>query len=141
MLATFIPRRLSPGEIVLVGSLGLVPREGWMYPPYMEEKCPGLPAVDALAKCAQAFGTAETFPKGRLITYPADWGTRSKDLVENAGLPLAAIAGGSEGAMIAETQECLCCQNNHMLMMFWAHGIGSTPSSSSIGWNCQLLSG
>ena len=88
------PKAVESGEIIPVGPLGLKPREGWVYPPYMEEKCPGLPAADALIKCAQAFGSAETFPKGRLITYPADWGTRSKDLVENAGLPLAAIAGG-----------------------------------------------
>ncbi|CAN0507517.1 unnamed protein product, partial [Discosporangium mesarthrocarpum] len=96
------PKAVKSGEIVEVGPLGLSPREGWMYPTYMKDKCPGLPAADALIKCAQAFGSAETFPKGRLITYPADWGTRSKDLVNNAGLPLAPVAGGSEGAMIAE---------------------------------------
>ena len=113
------PKAVEAGEIVQVGSLGLSPREGWVYPPYMEEKCPGLPAADALIKCAQAFGTAETFPKGRLITYPADWGTRSKELVENAGLPFAAIAGGSEGAMIAELKSAYAAKQP-MLMMFWA---------------------
>lgn len=113
------PKAVEAGEIIQVGPLGLQPREGWIYPPYMEEKCPGLPAADALIKCAQAFGTAETFPKGRLITYPADWGTRSKDLVENAGLPLAAIAGGSEGAMIAELKSAYAAKQP-MLMMFWA---------------------
>ena len=80
---------------------------------------PGLPAADALVKCAQAFGTAETFPKGRLVTYPADWGTRSKDLVNNAGLPLAPIAGGSEGAMIAELKSAYAAKQP-ILMMFWA---------------------
>ena len=113
------PKKVESGEIIEVGPLGLAPREGWIYPPYMEEKCPGLPAADALIKCAQAFGTAETFPKGRLITYPADWGTRSKDLVENAGLPLAAVAGGSEGAMIAELKSAYAAKQP-MLMMFWA---------------------
>ncbi len=113
------PKAVEAGDIIQVGPLGLSPREGWIYPPYMEEKCPGLPAADALIKCAQAFGTAETFPKGRLITYPADWGTRSKDLVANAGLPLAAIAGGSEGAMIAELKSAYASKQP-MLMMFWA---------------------
>lgn len=65
----------------------------------MEELCPGLPSYQALYDCAQAFATAETFPKGRLITYPADWSTRSKDLVAAIDLPFAPIAGGSEGAM------------------------------------------
>ena len=112
------PKAVEAGDIVQVGPLGLEPREGWIYPPYMEEACPGLPAADALIKCAQAFGTAETFPKGRLITYPADWGTRSKDLVANAGLPLQAIAGGSEGAMIAELKSAYAAKEP-ILMMFW----------------------
>ncbi len=113
------PKAVEAGDIIQVGPLGLQPREGWIYPPYMEEKCPGLPAADALIKCAQAFGTAETFPNGRLITYPADWGTRSKDLVTNAGLPLAPVAGGSEGAMIAELKSAYAAKQP-MLMMFWA---------------------
>ncbi len=113
------PDAVESGKIVQVGPLGLEPREGWMYPAYMEEKCPGLPAAQALIDCAQAFGTAETFPKGRLITYPADWGTRSKDLVENAGLPFQAIAGGSEGAMIAELKSAYAAKAPS-LMMFWA---------------------
>ncbi len=113
------PKAVESGDIVEVGPLGLAPKEGWMYPAYMAEKCPGLPAADALMKCAQAFGTPETFPKGRLITYPADWGTRSKDLVTNAGLPLAPIAGGSEGAMIAELKSAYAAKAP-MLMMFWA---------------------
>ncbi|MEO0618421.1 MAG: ABC transporter substrate-binding protein [Pseudomonadota bacterium] len=113
------PKAVEKGDIIKVGSLGLKPREGWMYPSYMKEKCPGLPAADALVKCAQAFGTAETFPKGRLITYPADWGTRSKDLVTNAALPFQPVAGGSEGAMIAELKSAYAAKQP-MLMMFWA---------------------
>ena len=72
---------IASGDILLVGELGLSPQEGWIYPPYMEEKCPGLPNYMALYECAMAFGRADTFPKGRLITYPADWGTRSRDVV------------------------------------------------------------
>ena len=112
-------KAVADGDIVIMGSLGLEPREGWMYPAYMTEKCPGLPAVDALIKCAQVFGTAETFPNGRLITYPADWGTRSKDLVANAGLPFQTVAGGSEGAMIAELKAATAAKQP-MLMMFWS---------------------
>ncbi|MBL9053009.1 MAG: glycine/betaine ABC transporter substrate-binding protein, partial [Tabrizicola sp.] len=47
----------------------------------MEELCPGLPNYLALYDCAMAFGTAETFPNGRLVGYPADWGTRDIDVV------------------------------------------------------------
>ena len=64
------PKMVESGEIVVLGDLGLEPKEGWIYPPYMEDRCPGLPDYQALYDCAQAFATAETFPNGRLITYP-----------------------------------------------------------------------
>lgn len=112
-------KAVEDGDIVKVDTLGLQPREGWIYPVYMTEKCPGLPSAKALIECAQAFATPETFPNGRLITYPADWGTRSKDLVENAGLPFQPIAGGSEGAMIAELKSAYAAEQP-ILMMFWA---------------------
>ena len=113
------PKAIADGDIVQVGELGLKPREGWMYPPYMEEKCPGLPDWKAFVNCAQAFGTAETFPKGRLIDYPADWGTRSKDLIEASGIPFQAIAGGSEGAMVAELKSAYAAKAP-IVMLFWA---------------------
>ena len=85
------PDFVAKGEIVVVGDLGLDPKEGWVYPPYMEEKCPGLPNYMALYECQQAFATAATFPNGRVITYPADWGTRSRDLVASLEMPLEPI--------------------------------------------------
>lgn len=112
------PKAVESGDIVVVGDLGLAPQEGWIYPPYMNELCPGLPAYEALYDCAQAFASAETFPNGRLITYPADWGTRSKDVVAQIGVPLQPVAGGSEGAMIAEIKAAVATQQP-MLMMFW----------------------
>ena len=35
---------VASGDIIKLGSLGLKPVEGWMYPPYMKEQCPGLPS-------------------------------------------------------------------------------------------------
>jgi glycine betaine/proline transport system substrate-binding protein len=84
----------------------------------MAEMCPGLPSYQALYDCAQAFAAADTFPKGRLITYPADWGMRSKDVVEQIGVPFQPVAGGSEGAMIAELKSAVAAQQP-ILMMFW----------------------
>lgn len=112
------PNSVASGDIVVLGPTGLNPIESWMYPSYMNDQCPGLPDVYALIECSQLFATAETFPLGRLITYPADWGTRSRDLVNNAGLPFAPIAGGSEGAMIAEMQAAYATQQP-ILVMFW----------------------
>lgn len=111
-------KALSSGDLVKIGELGIEAREGWIYPHYMEEQCPGLPAVESLIACAQVFASPETFPRGRLITYPADWGTRSKELVANADLPFKPIAGGSEGAMIAELKSAYAARQP-MLMMFW----------------------
>lgn len=112
------PKAVESGDIVVVGQLGLTPQEGWIYPPYMEEQCPGLPSYEALYDCAQAFASPDTFPKGRLITYPADWGTRSKDVVGQIDIPFEPVAGGSEGAMIAEIKSAVAAEKP-MLMMFW----------------------
>ena len=84
----------------------------------MKEKCPGLPSYEALYDCAQAFAASDTFPNGRLITYPADWGTRSKDVVAQIGIPFQPVAGGSEGAMIAEVKSAYASKQP-ILMMFW----------------------
>ncbi|WP_166434001.1 ABC transporter substrate-binding protein [Roseovarius spongiae] len=112
------PKAIESGDIVIVGDLGLQPREGWMYPPYVEEMCPGLPSYEALYDCAQVFATPETFPEGRLITYPADWGTRSKDVMAQIDIPFNPVAGGSEGAMIAELKAAVASKQP-ILMMFW----------------------
>lgn len=126
---------LTSGAIVDMGELGLEPREGWIYPDYMTEKCPGLPSYQALFDCAQAFGTAETFPNGRLIAYPADWGTRSKSVVDEIGLPFNAIPGGSEGAMVAELKSALASKEP-ILMMFWQpHWVFAEIDMNWVEWN------
>ncbi|CAM9936512.1 MAG: glycine/betaine ABC transporter substrate-binding protein [Mameliella sp.] len=126
---------LASGAIVDMGELGLEPREGWIYPAYMEEQCPGLPSYQALFDCAQAFATAETFPNGRLITYPADWGTRSKSVVEGIELPFDPVAGGSEGTMIAELKSALASEEP-ILMMFWQpHWVFAEIDVKWVEWN------
>ncbi|MCZ4350905.1 ABC transporter substrate-binding protein [Roseovarius aestuarii] len=126
---------LASGAIVDMGELGLEPREGWIYPAYMEEQCPGLPSYQALFDCAQVFATAETFPNGRLITYPADWGTRSKSVVEGIELPFDPVAGGSEGTMIAELKSALASEEP-LLMMFWQpHWVFAEIDVKWVEWN------
>ncbi|MEM6304682.1 MAG: ABC transporter substrate-binding protein [Pseudomonadota bacterium] len=129
------PKAVESGDIKIVGELGLSPSEGWFYPPYMEELCPGLPSYTALYDCAQAFASAETFPNGRLITYPADWGTRSKDLVEAIGMPFQPVAGGSEGAMVAEMKAAISAEQP-MIMMFWApHWVHAEIELNLVEWD------
>jgi len=129
------PKMVESGEIIVIGDIGLDPKEGWIYPPYMEEKCPGLPSYKALYDCAQAFATAETFPNGRLITYPADWGTRSKDIVAGIDLPFKAVAGGSEGAMIAELKSAMATKSPILSMMWQPHWLFAEHDFNWIEWN------
>ncbi|WP_135506154.1 ABC transporter substrate-binding protein [Roseovarius aestuariivivens] len=129
------PKAVESGDILVLGQLGLKPQEGWIYPPYMEEMCPGLPAYEALYDCAQAFAAADTFPKGRLITYPADWGTRSKDVVAQIDLPFEPVAGGSEGAMIAEVKSAVATKDP-LLMMFWQpHWLFAEEEFNWVAWD------
>ena len=129
------PGLVEKGDIVVVGDLGLEPKEGWIYPPYMEEKCPGLPSYQALFDCQQAFANASTFPKGRLITYPADWGTRSRDLVASIEMPFEPIPGGSEGAMMAELKAAYATEEPILMMIWQPHWIFADLDLNWVEWN------
>lgn len=131
------PKAVESGDIVVVGELGLEPKEGWFYPPYMEDLCPGLPAYEALYECAQAFAAADTFPNGRLITYPADWGTRSADQVAALGLPFQPVAGGSEGAMIAELTSAVAAQQPMLMMLWQPHWVHADVELNLVKWDSE----
>lgn len=125
------PKAIASGDLVNLGPLGIKAQESWIYPPYMEEACPGLPDWKALFDCADAFATPETMPQGRVIDYPADWAARAAPLIKGTGLPFVAIPGGSEGAMIAELKSAYNSREPFM-MMFWApHWI---HSEYEFGW-------
>jgi glycine betaine/proline transport system substrate-binding protein len=107
------------GKVVHIGDLGLETNEGWMYPVHMEEVCPGLPDWAALEACAEQMATPETFPEGRILSYPADWGTRSADMIKGLGIPYQAVPAGSEGALVAELKGA-AEKKSPLIMMFWA---------------------
>jgi glycine betaine/proline transport system substrate-binding protein len=113
------PKMKESGKVVDISPLGLETREGWMYPKHMEETCPGLPDWKALITCKDALITAETFPKGRILSYPADWGTRSADIIEALKLDYKAVPAGSEGALVAELKSA-AAQKTPLVMMFWS---------------------
>ena len=119
------------GTIVDIGSLGLNPGEGWVYPIHMEAACPGLPAWEALVDCKELLVTADTFPQGRVLSYPADWGTRSADIIKGLGLDYKAIPAGSEGALVAELRAASTGEKP-LVMMFWSpHWVFSEVE---VGW-------
>lgn len=112
-------RAIESGQAVDLGDSGIDSREGWIYPAYMEEQCPGLPSYEALKDCTQLFATPETFPKGRLLDYPADWAPDNDKRLEGLGLDFVAIPSGSEGAAAAEYKAAIAAKRP-ILMMFYA---------------------
>lgn len=106
------------GKLEELSDLGLNAREGIAYPAHVADICPGLPAWEALKECAQNFATAETLPMGRLVDYPADWGTPGADRMTGLDLPFKAVPAGSEGALIAELRASTE-KKSPLLITFW----------------------
>ena len=108
----------AAGKVMDIGGLGLDAREGVLYPVHMKEICPGLPSWEALNACAAAFSSVETLPNGRLLDYPADWGSPGKDRFEAMGMNFTAVPAGSEGALITELEASIA-KKSPLLMTFW----------------------
>ena len=111
-------KKIDEGTVVEIGDLGLDAKEGLAYPAHVAELCPGLPAWEALKDCAGVFATAETLPMGRLVDYPADWGTPGADRMTGFGLPFKAVPAGSEGALIAELRASTE-KKSPLFIVFW----------------------
>jgi glycine betaine/proline transport system substrate-binding protein len=118
-MGEFWPKLLAEGKVEDLGDVGLDGGEGFVYPKYVEEMCPGLPAWDAFVGCSELFASPETLPNGRFVEYPADWGDRASQLIKTAGLPYEAVPAGSEGALVAELKSAVE-KHQPVVMMFWA---------------------
>ena len=127
------PKVLAEKKIVDVGPLKLQTNEGWIYPKYMEQICPGLPDWSALTKpdCVKALATPDTFPNGRLLDYPADWGSRATQIIKDNNLPLTTVPAGSEGALVAELESANAAKKP-LVMMFWAPHYAL--AEADVGW-------
>ena len=110
---------LGSGQAVELGELGLVPVETWFYNDTAASACPGLPNWEALKDCAEAFANVDTFPDGRLLDYPADWGTTNVDRLSALSLPIKSVPAGSEGALVAEIKAAET-KSQPILVMFWS---------------------
>jgi glycine betaine/proline transport system substrate-binding protein len=89
----------------------------------MKEKCPGLPNWEALKdpKCAEAFATAETAPKGRYVGGPVTWEGFDDERVEALGLPFTVIHAGTDAAMFAELDSAYQRKAPVMLWVYSPH--------------------
>src|SRR5439155_17780039 len=94
----------ATGQTEKLGTLGPKAKEEWWYPIYMKEKCPGLPNWEALKdpKCAEAFSTPETAPKGRYLGGPVTWEGFDDERVEALSLPFTVIHASTDARMVAE---------------------------------------
>jgi glycine betaine/proline transport system substrate-binding protein len=111
-------KKIEGGGVVEIGDLGLDAKEGIAYPAHVEAMCPGLPAWEALKSCAMQFANADTIPQGRLVDYPADWGTPGADRMTGLDLPFKAVPAGSEGALITELRAATE-KKSPLLITFW----------------------
>ncbi len=94
---------LASGKVEDFGPTGVVVREGWWYPKYMEKVCPGLPNYEALKQpdCIKALATAETAPKARFVNAPADWTTDVDKRAQAFGIDIEIISAGTPVALAA----------------------------------------
>ncbi len=97
-------KSLATGKTVDLGETGMQAIEEWWYPLYMKEKCPGLPDWKALNKCAEAFSTPETAPKGRYLGGPVTWGGFDDERVEALELDFEVVHAGTDAALFAELE-------------------------------------
>jgi glycine betaine/proline transport system substrate-binding protein len=127
------PKVLAEKKIENIGLLDLQTREGWIYPKYMEQVCPGLPDWSALDKpeCVKALSTPETAPNGRFLDYPADWGSRAATIIADNSMPYTAVPAGSEGALVAELESASAAKTP-LVMMFW--GPHYALAETEVGW-------
>lgn len=116
-------KAVATGKVEDLGSVGLQPTEGWYYPDYVADLCPGLPDYKALNECAAKFATADTLPKGRLVDYPADWESGNDKRINALGMDFKAINAGSEGALIAELKSATMTKQPFVMMFFRPHWI------------------
>lgn len=109
---------IETGNVVPMGDTGVVTREGFIYPPYLEDLCPGLPDYKALNECAGHLATSDTYPKGRVIDYPVDWDPDTSQRLEALGIDFVAQPPGSEGAAVAEIRSAVA-REQPILVTFW----------------------
>jgi glycine betaine/proline transport system substrate-binding protein len=120
-LGDVYPKAKADGKLEEIGQLGLETKDGWLFTADTKTVCPTLPDWTALKDpaCVQALATPETFPNGRLLDYPADWGSASGPELKNAEIPFTPVPAGSEGALVAELQAAVAA-HRPLLMRFWA---------------------
>jgi glycine betaine/proline transport system substrate-binding protein len=114
---------VGTGQVENLGETGMQAIEEWWYPMYMKDKCPGLPNWEALKdpKCAEAFSTPETAPKGRYLGGPVTWAGFDDERVESLELPFEVVHAGTDAALFAELESAYQRQAPVLLWVYTPH--------------------
>ena len=118
-------RAEATGKVERLGALGPPAFEGWWYPAYMKERCPGLPDWRALRGCAAAFATPDTAPKGRYLGLPGLWGGFDAERIAALGLPFVVVDAANEAAMYADLQDAYARKAPLMVWVYRPHWVTS----------------
>lgn len=127
-------KSLATGDIVDLGDLGPTAKEDWWYPAYMAERCPGLPAWEALRDCADAFATADTAPKGRYLSGPVSWGGNDEERAAALDLPFEVVHAGTDAAMFAELKSAYEREAPIMMWIYEPHWAPSVYEGSYVAF-------
>ena len=120
------------GNVVNLGSTGMMAIEEWWYPAYMEEVCPGLPDWQALNDCAEEFSTPETAPLGRYLGGPVTWGGFDDERVEALEMDFEVVHAGTDAALFAELESAYQRQAPIVLWVYSPHWAPAKYSGSFI---------
>ena len=112
---------IATGKVVNMGETGMIAREEWWYPAYMEEVCPGLPDWQALNDCAQEFATPETAPLGRYLGGPVTWGGFDEERIEALNLDFEVVHAGTDAALFAELESAYQRKAPIVLWLYQPH--------------------
>ena len=121
---------LESPDVENLGSVGVDIREGWWYPDYVAELCPGLPDWKALLEegCVEAMSSPEAPGKIRYISAPPDWSPYDEERVKALNLPVDIVPPGTSAAMVATIEGAM--QREAPVIGFgfvphWLYGAGN----------------
>ncbi|MBZ8118936.1 ABC transporter substrate-binding protein [Roseovarius sp. LXJ103] len=120
-----LEKSVATGKVLDMGETGLRGVEDWWYPLYMKERCPGLPAWEALKECAEVFATADTTPNGRYVGGPVSWGDHDERMVAALDLPFDIVHPGTDAAMFAELKSAYDREAPIVLWVWQPHWVTS----------------
>lgn len=116
---------ISDGKVRILGETGMIARDEWWYPAYVEEHCPGLPDWRALKACAAIFAVPGTTPKGRYLGGPVTWGGFDEERVAALGIDFEVQHADTEADLHATLEAAVAERQPVLLWVYAPHWLPS----------------